>query len=60
MASEIVNNSSVICGPSQKVSKEEGKDFKYNENGRRYHDGKDDVAYILPNDDDGMYQCIQS
>lgn len=30
----------------------EGKDFKYNEAGRRYH-GNDEVAYSMPNDDDG-------
>jgi hypothetical protein len=36
-----------------KQSKLEGNQgYKYNEDGRRYH-GKDDIAYILPNDDDG-------
>jgi hypothetical protein len=33
-------------------STREGHTFKYNEEGRRYH-GNDEVAYILPNDDDG-------
>jgi hypothetical protein len=28
--------------------------FKYNEDGRRYH-GNEHVAYVLPNDDDGMH-----
>lgn len=36
---------------SQKTSKE-GRSFKYNAVGRRYH-GDDEVAYFLPNDDDG-------
>lgn len=37
----------------QKTSSKEGKSFKYNEDGRRYH-GNDEVAYVMPNDDDGM------
>lgn len=36
----------------QQQSSREGKSFKYNEDGRRYH-GIDEIAYILPNDDDG-------
>lgn len=36
-------------------SSKEGHSFKYNEDGRRYH-GNDEVAYVLPNDDDGIYK----
>lgn len=38
-------------------STKDGHSFKYNEEGRRYH-GNDEVAYILPNDDDGTALCF--
>jgi hypothetical protein len=47
------SSSPATTSPLKKVSTKEGKSFKYNEAGRRYH-GNDDVAYVMPNDDDGM------
>lgn len=44
------SNSSII------TSSKEGHNFKY-EGGRRYH-AETDVAYILPNDDDGNHPII--
>jgi hypothetical protein len=35
------------------------KTFKHNEEGRRYH-GIEEVAYLLPNDDDGIYHNINT
>jgi hypothetical protein len=37
---------------SLQQSSKEGKGFKYNEDGRRYH-GNEEVVYIMPNDEDG-------
>lgn len=38
--------------PSKQISDEDSKSFKYNESGRKYYEDED-VAYLLPNDDDG-------
>jgi hypothetical protein len=52
MNTESLNDSTATT--SKQSSTKEGRDFKYNEDGRRYH-GNNEVAYVLPNDDDGMY-----
>lgn len=62
-----VNNTKSLSSNSKKItynaenseksqetsSSRDGKSFKFNEDGRRYH-GNDEVAYPLPNDDDGI------
>jgi hypothetical protein len=50
ITSQIENNKAVIISPT---SSKEGKSFKIDEDGRRYH-GYDESAYLLPNDDDGI------
>lgn len=50
-----MDSSTLVSSPlvtTSVTSSKEGKSFKYNEAGRRYH-GHDDIAYVLPNDDDG-------
>lgn len=50
---KLVISRSVLSSLLQKTSSTiEGKGFKYNEDGRRYH-GNEEIAYMLPNDDDG-------
>jgi hypothetical protein len=48
-------NKETICIQTNRASQEQG--FKYNEEGRRYH-GDDEVAYMLPNDDDGKLVLV--
>jgi hypothetical protein len=55
ISSSRMENSSTLTSPvvaSSMQSSKEGKDFKYDEAGRRYNSNAD-VAYMLPNDDDG-------
>jgi hypothetical protein len=55
-SNSIASNNQISVITSQQSSKE-GHSFRYNEDGRRYH-GNEEVAYVLPNDDDGLYYMI--
>lgn len=50
-----MDSSTLVSSPlvtTSVTSSKEGKSFKYNGAGRRYH-GHDDIAYVLPSDNDG-------
>jgi hypothetical protein len=55
----LFHNESTVADATNVSDKnvKEGKSFKYNEVGRRYH-GNEEVAYLLPNDDDGNMSII--
>lgn len=56
-----MNSDSTFATPDsslQQPSLKDGKGSEYNEVGRAYH-GDNEVAYLLPNDDDGMQQKKQ-
>jgi hypothetical protein len=48
------NNGSVaaVVGTTHTKNVKEGYEYKYNDEGRRYH-ANEDAAYMMPNDNDG-------
>lgn len=52
MENSASSSNSISPTTSLVPNSKDGKSFKYNDAGRQYH-GMDDVAYVLPNDDDG-------